>query len=737
MDTALSQRNKSILAALLVAVVLAFLYLLTYSGAVHNTDERFFYDSILWNHSGKLFRQGWLFVKLLTPLLKLATVLPQTGGFQLVVLANIIFTSLTAAILTLFSREITGRLKLSVLTGLVYGAATLAWPYSHYLFREPLAALLLLVLMWLYFRLFQHPRLLTLILSIGIYLVLLLVKIKLVALGPLFMLVDLWLFARILIESDWFERSWPGITNSLKTWRERLQQSSTTAKFLILLAMIVVLHIIAIVATFIVPSLSPKFMREGPKFIPFLALWFSPGWGIFIYVPVLWIALAGVGAMMKKYAGFTLVLLSTVIFFTLLAAEHPVWWGYWSFGPRQFVPFLPLLVLPFPFGWQWFTEKWGKIGAGVGSVIIAISMLIQLIGVLAPFNRYVYDVYFTANIFGEDITWQPSLWPVWGMARYLSPENVDVAWLRSADGLAYDIHWRVVLPILLGLIVAGWLLWRLLSSESTRKRFVTISAATLLLMAFWGMIAVYSVHTVYADDRYRPEMGYAAAAATIREHARPGDLLLTDLWTADLDEPSIAMLNYCQGDCPKRVDIIRSEMGDNWEQRGAGKIKGYQRVWLVLPRVTEGDPNSAVEKWLNQAGFLASCQWTGPQVRLCLYSLPPGDPLTAPMTPVHFGDLIQLSAASLWRAPARGNTDVLTGDAIQMELHWQSDAPIKEDFVLSTQLIGPDGSLINSFDWRPGNSFHPTTTWQPDEEIIDRRAVMIPETAISGQYTIL
>ncbi len=733
----MSQRQKALLAASFVAVLLAFFYLLTYSGALHNTDERFFYDSILWNHTGKLFRQGWLFVKLLTPLIKLASVLPRTGGFQLVLLGNIIFTSITAAILVLFVNDLVGRLRVSVFAGLVYGMATLAWPYSHYLFREPLAALLLLVLMWFYFRLFQRPRWLTLILTAAAYLVLLLVKFKLIALGPLFVLADIWIVIRLVLENDRFQRQSPSISQRFRSWRERLQQLSVGKKLLVFLGLLVLLHGIAILSTFIVHWYSPRFLREGPKLLPFLALWFSPGWGIFVYVPVLWISVAGVGAMMKRYAGFSLILFSAVVFFVLLAAEHPVWWGYWAFGPRQFVPFLPLMLLPFAFGWRWFAGKGGAAGKIIGAALIGASFLIQLVGVLIPFNRYVYDVYFTANIHGEDITWQPALWPIWGMIHYLSPETVDVAWLRSADATFYDVHWRVVLPILLGFLVSGWLLWRLLWQEQARKKLMLWSMALLLLITSWGILAVYSVHTVYADSRYSSELGYIEAATIIRDQARPGDLLITDLWTANLGEPSIAMLNYCQGDCPKRLDVIRSEMGENWARRGAGKLRGYQRAWLVLPRVMEGDPNSAVEKWLSEAGFLVSCQWTGPQVRLCLYSLPPGDELPAVQTPVRFGDHIQLTGAALWREPEQGNTAIQPADAIQMELHWQSDAAIKGDFVLSTQLIGPDGTLINAFDWRPGNSFHPTNTWQPGETIVDRRAVQIPEDAPPGDYTVL
>ena len=728
-----NQPTAIVAASMLTGVFLAFVYLLTYSGALHNTDERFFYDNISVDITGRLVRQGVLFSKILSPFLNLAAKLPHIGGFQLATTFNIIITSFTAICLIVLIHELTKNLKLSVFTGIAYGLSTLAWVYSHYLFREPLTAFLLLILLWLYHRLFISPRITTLIMATIVYILMVAIKLKTIALAPLLGLIDLWLLFKIIDGYGLWERFLPRLRNAVHKLASSLAQASFGKQLLFFLSLIVALHLMAIGAIGRLPA-APTFMRHGPKLSSFFAIWFSPGWGIFSYIPIFWIALVGIFPLTKKHGGLSLTITAITFFYFLLASEHPVWWGYWAFGPRQIVPFIPILMIPFAFGWQWLQERQRKIGIAIGVILLALSFTIQLIGTLAPFNRYILDVYFPASITGEQITWNISLWPVWGLLHYINPDTIDIAWLRSGNGMSYAIHWQVILPITLGMMLTGWLLMKVLTAQWQSGFILSVS----LIIAFcWGALAIYSIHTVYADDRYQPESGYPVAAAKIRESAHYDDIILMDLWTEDLNGPSVALLNYCQGDCPPRLDIIRSDVNEGMKKIIQNTLDNYHRAWLVLTSVPEGDPNSNIEQWLGEVGYLESCEWTGPQLRLCLYSLPPGDLLTNREEIIHFGDHIQLVNAYVLRASSRNDDRIEPGDMLQIGLTWQTDMQPRQDLVLSTQLLGPDGKLMQAFDWRPGNGFHPSTSWQPGEIIIDQRALEIPEGAPTGNYTLL
>src|SRR5690606_6598658 len=130
-----------------------------------------------------------------------------------------------------------------------------------------------------------------------------------------------------------------------------------------------------------------------------------------------------------------------------------------------------------------------------------------------------------------------------------------------------DVLGSLLALLLLGAVLpAGWLVW---VARRPVPRGVH-AAGTALLMVGWLALSVWLLRHVYLDERYTPELGYPAAAQTVAAQARPGDVLITDLWTENLTGPVVALVNYCRGGCPPRLDLTRENLTDreqDWQTR--------------------------------------------------------------------------------------------------------------------------------------------------------------------------
>lgn len=718
------QDARELPAALALAAFLLAVYLLTYSGVPHNPDEWFYLAGTQAAVTGDwpgVQSHGWLFSVLVAPFYAVAMLIPGLGSFQAAALLNNVVTALTAAILFLALRTYELSRGWRAAAALVYGLGTLAWPYSRYLFREPMAGLFLLIAVWGAARFSRSGRPGALVAAAVAFGCATAIKFTLLAFLPFLALP-----VALVIARRWLPRV---------SARQRVLVGVITAAAIIGAAAWAV-HEPAQVA-----RLLPHYARRLPDLGTFAALWVSPGWGLFLFAPALLLGLAGGGAFARRDPGAAFIALGGSLFYILESTTNPFWWGYWAFGPRQLVPLIPLLCLPIPFGLRWLRARWGRGGLVVASAVVGLSALVQLIGVMAPFNQYAYRVFLGAGLTGPAITWRWDLWPIPGMARFLRPELLDIAWLTGRATGAIQPRWSILAGLTVATLVAGGWLWRIMRGRKPAAGRGATWVSLALCLA-WAPMAVWAARGVYLDERYRPDLGYPAAAQMVRDGRRAGDLLMTDLWAENLTGPTVAMLNYCRGGCPPRVDLVREDLvhrETNWQRARLADLVGYRRVWLVLDRVADGDPNSIVERWLGEVGYLERCQWAGPQVRLCRYGLGPGEPLGRGPADVVFGDAIALRRAEIRRDGGRGGgpDTVAPGDQLLIDLGWEALRAPAASYTASLQLLGPDGSLAAGADVQPGNGFHPTDAWQPGERPSDRRSLTVPETAPPGVYRLL
>jgi len=732
--SAAGEKPDRLLAAALF-VFLLFLYLLTYSGAPHNPDEWFYLDgtqAALRGDAAGVQAHGWLFSWLIAPFYALSTLVPGIGSFQAALLLNIVITAATAALLYLALAELNYGARLRLAAGLAYGLCTLAWPYSHYLFREPAAGLALLAATWGVLRFWRAGRPLLLLAAVVAFVCAVAVKQTTLAFLPVYGVVVL----------AWAYRRWQPKHPERRLHAVQLQSKDASAANLSprqnLGRAALVLLILAFLAVLIVWLAGgvPAYVWTLPRPVIFAALWVSPGWGLFFFSPVLLVACIGAVLLMRQHPVAAWLSWGGGLLYVLLSTTNPFWWGYWAFGPRQLVPLLPLFCLTLPAGYVWLVARLGSAGRALALGLAAVSAGVQLLGVAVPFNVYTREVLFVGNIGGADVTWNWTLWPIPGMLRFLRPQVLDFAWVTGRLGQV-DVAGSLLAPLLLGAVLAGaWLLWVV-----RRKVRGSLSVAVPVLLAVgWLALSVYLLRYVYLDERYAPELGYPVAAQTVAEQARLGDVLITDLWTENLTGPVVALVNYCRGSCPPRLDLTRENLTDreqDWQARHRADLAGYERAWLVLERVAEGDPNSIVERWLGDIGYGAGCAWSGPQVRLCRYDLVAGVPVPVEAQQARFGEGIELTEVDVrLHGPHAAEGYLLPGDTMQAALDWRADQPVAADVVLSLQLLRPDGQLAAGLDRRPGNGFRPVAGWQPGERITDRLALTLPPDAPAGSYTL-
>jgi hypothetical protein len=96
-----------------------------------------------------------------------------------------------------------------------------------------------------------------------------------------------------------------------------------------------------------------------------------------------------------------------------------------------------------------------------------------------------------------------------------------------------------------------------------------------------------------------------------------------------------------------------------------------------------------------------------------------------------FGDHITLQAYALSAATLQ------PGDVLQVQLDWQTDAPLDTAYKVFVQLLKGDGGLAAQQDSEPNSGASPTFSWTPGAAITDRHGLAIPPDLAPGTYKLI
>jgi hypothetical protein len=690
--------------ALAVTFFLLALYLWSYKGTSHSTDEWLFIDQMTALLQGRfegLDVQYIGFYVLALPFMLLSRAVDDLGTFQVLCLVNSLTTAVAAGLLVLLVAELGYELEVAVITALIYGVGTLAWPYSGYFLREPAAA------MWLaaaalfavkYRNAGGWPWWIGSLLALGM--AILTKRTVMVLLLPLFAYLACCLYARQDPRFLWQHwRSW-----------SRLRRS------LVGIAIGAIMAFALLSLDRLYASLALQIQGAIPNLRVLLELFASPGWGLFLFSPVLLLVVPGVGGLFRRRFLEASFLWGMTILYIFGITNHPLWWGTWNWGPRQVNPVLPLLILP-------LAETLRAHGSSRRfRVLLGFLALtsVLLAGMQAFVSFPFLQVAFTGGVSEGSFMWNWATSPPLTHWRFVSLENAEPVWARIGEG---GLPLFLALAVLVGL--SGWALLRTTAGRLRRWKLGVVGIAVLLL----GLAAIV-LHLAYFTTDYGRQLGFAEAAQQLRKESRPGDALVVYVWGEPpwAYIPRIALLNYCKGYCPPQTLVIKEHVIDNnpaWPAPLFQGIGNAGRVWVIMQGLLDTD-SRPVETALAREWYFAGSTWTGPAVRLVRFERPlrvvnsrseqRGD---------GFLDWKLLQYAVQTDASAQYNER-----CAYVTLNWKAETPRPAaELNTSLQLLDAAGRLVNQLD-APLSSFMPPETALG----VTKGVLCLPQGSPSGAY---
>jgi hypothetical protein len=81
-------------------------------------------------------------------------------------------------------------------------------------------------------------------------------------------------------------------------------------------------------------------------------------------------------------------------------------------------------------------------------------------------------------------------------------------------------------------------------------------------------------------------------------------------------------------------------------------------------------------------------------------------------------------------------TGATPGSVLQLTLYWQALADTETSYTVFTHLLGKDGLVWGQKDSIPEQGSYPTTSWLPDEIIVDEYEIEVQPDAPAGEYVL-
>ncbi|RLC81549.1 MAG: hypothetical protein DRI61_03740 [Chloroflexi bacterium] len=696
--------------ALAVTLFLFALYVWSYRGTSHSTDEWLFIDEMT-----RALREGLhtiplqyaSFYALGIPLLLLSRLVGTFGTYQTLTLLNSATTALAGGIMVLVLGELGYGVPEAAVTALVYGAATLAWPYSGYLLREPTTAMWLMVAAWLLLRYRVKGGWWYVVGSLLAFTGAAFTKQS--ASFLLFLYVAYFaysLYARKEPKLFW-------------EWWLPLQARHKLGVGLAFAAIVGLIFWFPVRAY--VPF--PRHLGEAiPSFKGLMGLLFSPGWGLFLFSPVLLLTIPGIPGFFRKHFWEALLLVGAAWVYILGCTRQPLWWGTWNWGPRQVNPILPMFTLPLAETLRLYGGRRAfKIVLGI-LLVVSVALAGMQTLVAYPF----YQVAFRSGITDVEFTWNWHTSPPLNHWRFLKITDAEVAWATSSG-----VRW----PLLLSLsVLVGLAAWFLIRTTGGRFARWSIYVGGVALLSVFLVAA--TLHLSYLDEDYGGNQGFAEAAQMLREEGKPGDKLVIYMWGEPpwAYIPRVAMLNYCKGLCPPHIVVIKEQFIDGqpgWEGRLRQLVGDAKRVWVVMEGLPETSPDRPVEIALAQWLYYAGSTWTGQTVRVARFDRG-GDKVLVLGEEERETPNLELLSFSI-RA---SDLPIRPGECLDVDLKWRIKSREQGIWNVSYQLLDGGGQLAAQLD-HPLTLFTKPGGWGNERLIEDKTAFCLPADISPGLYQLI
>lgn len=767
MSSDLSIRDRSI-AGVLFGVLLAC-YLLTYSGVILSSDGLAVFattesvvrrgeadmNQLLWmgNQQGNIGPDGNLYSRkglgmtlLAAPFVWLALLWKQLGLVETALILNPILTAATGALLYRTGVRLRWERAPAISVALLYGLATLAWPYTQEFFSEPATAFGLFGAFYGLLSFMQSGRKRYLALGgLAWGIAYLSRNVNLITL-PVYV-VALWLV---------LDRHIRRTRGGGMRWQETLQKEwRPLVSFLV---PVVVAGLLSLWWNwFRFGNIFDSGYVESESFSGnwlqgIFGLTIGPARGLLWYNPILLLAIPGALWFWRHARRVLWIVLAIALLYVAVYAKWYMWHGGYAWGPRFLVPVLPFLGLLVGPMWERavLRRRFGWIVAAGAVLLALLSVAVQWLGMVVPYGL-VQD-WLAAQVqplFAPETFTQLRYSPLVLQWQFVTSENVQFAWWRSVGDGVWNIDWVLLSMPLLGVLVGAVLLWRqarwqmpyasahqarteermreaLETSANAPRNWIYFSALLLITVAM--LTWLYSTHQ---------DSELATIARRIEGGEDRSDVIL-NLTPTDAQ----AFANLYHGRLPTYGELPAVSATQVGERLAAWRTRRVERVWAI-PDGTA--PEASVwELPLRTENFLLSeARPAGADGRrMALYALDGVQSMAETGLGTIFGDPAQPDAAiteanGWFQLAGFGMTpEARAGREILVVLNWLSLRQVDKNYQVFVHLLDANGEKIVQRDGQPVQWTRPTSTWAQGESIEDRYGIPLPADLAPGAYQI-
>lgn len=728
-------------------------YLFTYTGYIQSSDglamfatvesmvRRGAIDSnqLLWmgiqqgsfGPDGDLYSRKGIGMGLLAyPLVWLALRWPGIGLVHAALLLNPLLTAWTGALIYRSGRRLGWRTSTATATALIFGLGTLAWPYTQTFFSDPVCGWGLFGALHGLLCYSQSGRKRYLIGSGSAW--------GIAYLARTINLVTLPIYVGALLVALYRRHGGTGRATINRPFIESLLRYQWRP---------LVSFWLPIIGSGLL-SLWWNYARYGsiwesgyvasetfsaPWLFGIAGLLVGPARGFFWYSPILLIGIFGLRWFWQQSRWLTATLALLSLVYLLLYGKWYMWHGGYSWGPRFLVPLLPLLVLFVGPAWDQFMRqaRWGVGGRILFGGLLALSVTVQVLGLLIPFG-VVQD--WLANtvtpLFAPQTFTQLAYSPLLRQWDFLSPEAIHLAWWRAGEA-GYTIDWQGLLLPLIGMIVSGLTLltYGRRQQENRSNRLYSLLHTFILATIALVLLVNYREHLV--DQSLPP------AAERIARLETAGDAIL---YLRSTESQQFA--NLYHGRLPTFGLQPRESLLPDDAAWLAHLQRTYRRLWVIsddgAPEQSGWEQPLRMENFLLQENRLPETK----NSRLAVYGLTPIEELAEAGLGTIFGDPIATEPLTQRNGWIRLNgyaisNDVTPGDMLLLELRWQSLQAVAQDYYVFVHLLDARGEKIDQRDGHPVQWMRPISSWRPGEEIVDHYGFLLPPDTLPGTYQIV